>query len=266
MKILLRLYGGKYYVWKNAKWEGGYYKLLDNDDSISETSILAVTEDERIGYVQCAYCGELVENNPEAIEAHYAKLEAQKNCMKCDKLVQFGDKMNAKKTFKANEDGTYTVEEAYDTKLGCRMSYYTENIHSERAKINCKFALCRRKGVRTINDTFVKYPGLFEKQITVDTLTAKKYVFDRYSNGFYEYDLKMRGTLKACVNENGIVDHFILYVRGWAYTIYYSDKYKKLFYHDWSKYGENLDFLNDTKMQKIIEKISQLYEEAKVNE
>lgn len=268
MKILLRHYQGNYYVWKDAKWEGVFYKLLDNDEAcFYETEVLAVKDDNRIGYVQCNYCGELIENNPEAIEAHYAKSEAKKDCLKCEYLAPYGRKQDVTKTYVDNGDGTYSIKEEYKTPLACTLGYYTEDINSENAKKNCQYTRCRRKGVKPIKDTFIKYPGLFNKQITADTLKAKKYEFERYSNGMYEYDLKMRGTVKACVNEMGIVDHFMLYIRGWAYTFYYSDTYNKLFFYDYHKYNDDTsDYLTSAKEAKILEKITQLYEEVNENE
>lgn len=264
MKVLLRKYGNHSYVWKNAKWQGEYI-LTDNDDAVYETQILAVTEDERIGYVQCSHCGELVKNDPESIEAHFAKIEAQKDCMNCDRLAIYGNRTGHKKTYKPNGDGTYSIEETYISRLACTNGYFREDIHSKN--LSCKFTACRRKGVREINDTFIKYPGLFDKQLTVDALLAKKYTYHEYNNGSFEYDLRMRGTVFACADDNGIVTHFRVFVRGWAYNFYYSDKYKKLFFYDYGEYNENVtELLSETKMNSIIQKISQLYEEANENE
>ena len=98
-------------------------------------------------------------------------------------------------------------------------------------------------------------------------LTSKKFEYEVYSNGYQIYDLKMRNTLKAMVNELGIVEHFVVYVRGWSYNLYYSDKYKKLFFYKYGKYDENTyDYITDSKSTRIIEKISKLYEEADVDE
>lgn len=266
MKILLRNYNGNRYVWKDAKWDG-IYKLLDTNEGFYETRILAVQDDDRAGYVKCANCGELVKNDPESIEQHYAKLEAKKDCLNCDKLVVYGDRYGNTRSVEDTGAGYYKVAETYVTRLGCKMGYYTEDIHSSSAKRNCKYAKCRRFGVKEICDAFVKYPGLFEKQITVDMLTSKKYAFDKTMDGFHRYDLKMYDTVKACVNDLGIVDHFIVVSKGWAYKFYYSDKYKKLFFEDYNSYNENVtDWITQSKADKIIEKLSKLYEEANADE
>ena len=267
MNILLRYYNGKHYVWKQAEWKGQRYRLTDTDEVINQTSILAVTEDPRIGFVICNNCGELVANNPESIEAHYKAIEDKKDCFTCSKLTTYGDKEHFQREYKANEDGTYKVIDSYDTLLGCKMSYVTERIGSKNANRNCIYTRCRRYGVSEINDVFVKYPGLFERNITIDTIDTKTCTFEGYENGYFIYDLKMRGTIKACVNEMGIIDHFIFNRGGWPYNFFYSDKYKKIFFQNWETYTDAVhDYMNRAKETKVIEKISKLYEEANSNE
>jgi hypothetical protein len=269
MKVLLREYNGQYYVWKDATYSpNGYYVLADNGDEVFEFQLLAVADDDRIGYVRCAYCGAYVKNDAESIERHYAEMEAKKDCLTCSNLRTYDDKVNVSKTFSENDDGTYNITEVYRASLGCKISRYsTDLLNSESAKRNCKFKQCRRQGMREIGDTFVKYPGMFEKQITLDMLKAKNFKFERYINGYYEYDLKMRGTVKANVNAMGIVEHFTLCKSGWTYRFYYSDKYKKIFFLSWNKYCEDTrDWVTITKEEQIINKLSKLYEEAQVNE
>lgn len=266
MKILIRKYKNKYYVWKDAEWKEGYYYIDDGNEVVYMNNILAVTEDPRIGYVECRHCGKLVKNDPESIERHFAEVEAQKDCLKCEKMVTYGDKISPERTIEQNEDGTYKVVEKYNTHLGCRAYYYTVNIHSNAANKDCIYRQCRRKGVQQINDAFVNYPGLFEKQITADTLIANKCTFEGHQNGFYEYDMKMRGTVKACVNELGIVDHFVVEVRGWRYIFHYSDKYQKIFFEHYERYYEKVsDYITNSKAESIIKKLSKIYEEAEVN-
>lgn len=268
MKVLLREYEGKHYVWKDAQYSAdGYYVLTDNADEIWEFQILAVTEDERSGYVRCKYCKELVKNDPESIEKHYTDMEAKKDCLSCEYLRNYGSASKISKTYTKNEDGTYDIHDVYRTILGCRRNYTTYELDSEEANRRCKFNECRRQGMESIDDAFLKYPGLFEKQITVDMLKAKGFKYEQRINGYYEYDLKMRGTVKANVNELGIVEHFTFYKSGWAYRFYYSDKYKKLFFLSWNKYCEyTRDWVTQTKEEQIITKLSKLYEEATENE
>lgn len=271
MKVLLRKWLDKYYVWHNAEWVGNkYYLVVDGfrmSSCIDSTMILAVAEDNRNNYVVCNNCGEIIENTPEAIEAHYTAEEAKKDCFSCKNLRFLGDAQNEQTTYTKNEDGSYRVAKTFDTQLGCRVNYWTEELESKTVKENCIFYRCRRYGVKPIEDVFVKYPGLFDKQITMDLLQEKKYTFEGYSDGYYIYDLRMRGTLKACVNEMGIVDHFIVFHRGWSSTIYYSNKYNKLFLSDWGKYNPDIsEAMNSKKEEQVLEKLASLYKEESTNE
>lgn len=263
MKILLRTYDGNHYVWKDAYWKNERYYISDTDLSVSQTAILAVTEDERTGKVQCRNCGELIDNNEESIEAHFRAKEAEKNCLTCERCVPYGDKFDEKKTFSLNKDGTYTISESYTTFLGCKIGYYNvRDLDSDEAKRRCNVMKCRNMGTTPINDIFVKYPDPFEKQITVDALVANKYTSYGSWGEFVEYDLKMRDTLKARVNKLGIVDHFVVIVRGWRYEFDYSSKYNKIFFRDYGEYKEHAgNYISSAKEERILNRLSKLYME-----
>ena len=270
MEILIRYFGDNHYVWKQAEWhDGSYYTTNENEESIriNENRILAIKDDSRIGYVTCRHCGALVENTPEAIEKHFAESEAKKNCMKCDYMQIYDSKRGADRSFEPQEDGYYKVTETFLSRLSCDAGYWGTIIGNGKENDICVYYQCRRKGVQEIQSVFLEYPNLFEKQVTVDTLNAKKYEYEGYANGFFKYDMKLRGTLKACVNELGIIDSFI-YIRScWSYRIYYSDKYKKLFYDDCGVYKEDITYIMSAqKSRQIIAKISELYKEANGND
>ena len=264
MKVLLRKYGDKYYVWKSVEWKEGAYYFFDEDGDateISQTNILAIKEDERVGYVACAHCGKLIKNDPESIEAHYKEEEAKKNCVKCEYL-RTSNKQFVDAAAEKNADGTYTVTQTFSASLNCCTNYWSKPIDSEDAIQSCICNLHRRKGVTTIDDVFVKYPGVFEKFITVDTLLAKGCEYQRKTS-YFEYDMKLRGTLVACVNEMGIVDHFRLYYRGHTSDLYYSDKYNILFHTGYMCYQEGTPYgVPEKKMEQVKEKIAAFYKEA----
>ena len=270
MEILLRRFDDKYYVWKPAIWNRNKFDIELSGGFIftpSYTDILAVRDDNRNNHVVCAGCGELIENNPESIERHFAEREAQKDCLQCRHLTTYGSPRDKSVAYTANGDGTYHMVVHSNVDLGFKKTFWTTNIHSADAHANCIFNKCRRDGVKPIEDVFIKYPDLFEKQITVDLLNAKKYPYERARNGYFEYDMKCRGTVKACVNELGIVDHFRVLNRGWGYNLYYSNLHNKLFYNDNGKYNENvLDVMTDAKRELLLEKFSKLFEEAETNE
>lgn len=270
MKVLIRNYQGNGYVWKDATWREFTYYVDDEvfgETALNSVEILAVKDDNRNGYVVCRHCNTLVRNDPAEIEKHYAEMEAKKDCTKCKYMRIWGDRRDQTIKYAPNEDGTYTCTDVSNVRLGCTIGWLTVEVNKAEAKRNCHYAQCRRQGVATINDAFVQYPGLFNKSLTIDTLEENKYVNEGYKNGFFEYDMRLRGSLKACVNTNGIVDHFRFISRGWSTNIYYSDTYNKLFYADWDKYNDKIgDVMNDAKEQQILAKISKLYKEAETDE
>ena len=97
MEILLRKYENKRYVWVEATWKNRTYIINDpifGESEIEPIQILSVRNDTRSNLVECAYCGALIENNPEAIEKHYADEEAKMDCTKCKYMRIYGDRMN----------------------------------------------------------------------------------------------------------------------------------------------------------------------------
>lgn len=266
MKILIRRLDDKYYVWKDATWrEGCYYINHQNRElNIHQTEILAVKEDEREGKVICKNCGAIIDNNPEAIEKHFATQEASRNCLTCDSVATYGDRENCKTTYTKNENGTYHQCTTYDTKLRCKLSMWNYvDINSREAKTICKFNQCRQRGVNKATDFFMEHPGAFDTQLTVDFLLQKGFEYEGYYSGSFYYDLKLRGALKACVNEMGVVDHFVVKHRDYAYSAYYSDKYDKLFFENHYTYSESTPGnMSDTKHKNAKDKIAALYKEA----
>ena len=270
MKILLRKHLDKYYVWKDAEWENGEYYISVNDvkTRVTQVNILAVADDNRADYVVCAQCGATIPNNPESIEAHFAEREAKRNCFECDQMSAYGDQKNLKIKYTKNEDGTtYHAEEVYDTLLGCGFnSWQYKRIDTEEAKNGCQYFQCRKKGVHQVQDTFVQYPGIFNKQITLDLLIKKgftnkcPYVHDKV----WSIDLGMRGnTLHAFVNELGIVDCFSIHHRYSRYTAFYSEKYDKLFFNVGGKYSDQKpEDMSQAKYNSAKKIIAALYKEA----
>lgn len=273
MRILLRKWQDKFYVWKSAIYGNGNYFVTEEGKPnvmVGQINILAVDEDDRIGYVKCAHCGALIKNDPKSIEAHFAEQEAKRNCLACEDLMHTGNEKDVAVRYTKNEDGTYHFTKECNTKLGCSYnSYYSyADIDSEAAKERCKYFQCRVKGVNQIDDVFVKYPGIFNKQITIDWLvkngfTNKGYNGDRTKEWYI--DLGMRGrVLYAIVNELGIVDHFDIHHRYERWTAYYSEKYDKLFFINGSKYTDILPSdLSQAKYNSAKKIIAKLYKEAK---
>lgn len=265
MEILLRKYNDQYYVWKKAEFkQGGYYITEKSDEfCIPHHMIVAIKKDPNCSYVACKNCGAIIKNDTASIEAHYAAEEAKRDCLKC-RYVRQNNKRIENISYVTNADGRHVVTENYLCDLVCRMSYQDYNIDSDAAKNRCVYNMCRKQGMKPVEDIFFAKPGLFDKFVTVDALIAKKLDNVEYYDGYFQYDLRSRGTLKACVNELGIVDHFILYYRYNSYNIYYSAKYNEMYFMDDSgRYTTRKPYsVSETKVEEVKKKIAALYEEA----
>lgn len=265
MKVLLKNHGGKKYVWVEAEWEAGrYYELhtWGRGYYIDQINIIAVTDDNRIGYVQCRNCGALIKNTPEAIEEHFKEKEKDRNCLECKYLSIYGDKRNVKKYYVVNDNGSHSVTETYDAQLGCKKTYYTHPLGSAETERRCIYRQCRIMGVTEINDIFVKYPNVFDRYLTVDALIEKKYAYEGYVDGYFVYDLKCRGSLKALVNEKGIVECYKVSTRGWDYYMAYSAIHNKIFITDGYYRDDISNYLSDSKKEMILKRLQKLYEEV----
>lgn len=265
MKILLRKFENKYYVWKDAVYKDGHFHV--DDINFYNTDILAVKDDNRKDYVRCVNCGELVKNDPESIEAHFAAQEAQRDCFKCRSLRKYSYN-NITADVVENKNGTLVIHETYEATLKCGQAWYNlPSITSDDAKKICIHYRCRNMGVAPINDIFMQYPDMFDKYITVDVLNANKFDYSEYRFGYFEYDLKCRNSVKAYVNELGIVDHFVIKYRNYRYVAYYSAKYDMLFFYENGNYSTRMpNYISETKYNQAKAKISALYKEEKTNE
>lgn len=266
MKILLRKLNDKYYVWKDATYEHGKFHITFDDYgklAVEQTEILAVKDDIRSNSVVCTNCGAIIKNDPKDIEKHFADMEAKRDCFKCQNLRRNNNSV-IDKQYTKNADGTYNVTETHNVTLKCSRAWYNSPvIDSEEAKRICTFYQCRNGGVTEIKDVFTEYPDLFKKQITVDVLIKNGFTCDGHSYGYFVYDLKCRNTIKACVNEVGIVDHFLVKIRSRSYWVYYSAEHDLvLFNDDYNGYTEEWPYnMTETKYNQLKAKISALYKE-----
>lgn len=268
MRILLKHVGDKMYVWKNATYKNEKYYIIEDSREIqvNETNIASVEGQEGIGYVVCNNCGALIKNTPEEIEKHYTERENNRDCTKCEFLAFENNVRNKDREVVAAGNGTYHITEKFTSELYCQRNYYSKRkvTHPDIARI-CTFYDCRRNGVRTPSSIFVKYPGAFDTVITVDALNAKKLKYDEYTGQYFLYDMKSRGTIKACVNQAGIVECFRVSSRGNLMYFYYSEKYDKMFFADSysSTYTEGCPtWFRADKFEEAHQRIKALYEGA----
>ena len=262
MRILLKEYKGKPYVWKEATYKDEFY-FIDDDARIYETQIAAVQEHPAAGMVICNNCGALIENTREAIEAHYKERENGKNCVKCE---YHGFDQNAvveKEELTLIGNNTYKVSREFTSELYCQQSWYRRKVTSADAIRNCIYMRCRNSGMRSPRGLFASKPDVFSSAITVDILKEKKLTYVEHDGNYFLYDMKSRGTIRACVNNSGIVECFRISSRGNSTYFYYSEKYDKLYYEDGGFYAEGCpNWFRREKYNEALDKIRALYEGA----
>lgn len=260
MQILLRNDKDKYYVWKEAKFQNNKYYV----DGLwrSDVNILAVKDFEDADKVTCKCCGVLINDDPESIERHFVEEEAKRDCLKCDRVSTYNERYSYEQQITPNGDGTYKITNSCNARLRCRDSWI--DINNENITTGCKHYAHRRMGVEKLGGIFTKYPDLFAKQITVEALKEKGYGYRRCYNGWYQYDMNLRNTLFAYVNECGIVDHFKCSYKYDTRTFYYSATQGKLFYENSGRYVEGKPYeFSEAKYNSMKKKIEALYKEGK---
>ena len=271
MRILLRRDDkGNEYVWCDATYKNEcYYRTVNNAETeVYETNIAAVEGHISGDYVVCCCCGEVIPNTPEEIEKHYRKMEADKDCTNC-RYLTFDNYPNKKRKLVDLGDGTYDVTENFTSHLYCNANYSRRRVEDVNLRNSCIFYRCRQQGVRPPRDIFAVYPGAFDKAITVDTLIEKKYKLDGTDNGYFLYDMKSRGTIKACVNSLGIVECFRVSSNGDKVYFYYSEKYDRVFMANrWDRnYMTSMPYwFRENKYEEALKKIRALYEGANEDE
>jgi hypothetical protein len=267
MRILLRNHGGNEYVWKDATYKDDNYFITANNQTIRIDEVQIVTIDGQAGqgHVVCKCCGELIENNPIAIQAHYEKRERERDCTNCNHLTYSRDKERIERTLVPLGNGKHRIKDEIIAELMCGASGWSAvKLTSPEVNRICVYNKCRRSGVRGPNDIFSKYPGVFDTTITADVLAAKKFKFENYNGSHFVYDMKSRGTIKACVNKSGIVECFSVSSNGNRVRFFYSEKYDKMFYSDGHNYVEGKPYwFREVKFDEAYKKIKALYEGAK---
>lgn len=261
MRILLRNYDDKPYVWKDAEYKDEQYFL--DGKRIYETEIAAV-DGIKTDHVVCKTCGEVILNTPEAIEAHYAKRERERDCASCERLQFSRNEPMPKRKLVDIGNGTFQVTEEFTSKLFCKDGWRTREMTDQYTLQRCSYMQCRANGVRQFNDIFHKYPGVFDTTVTVDALLAKKFKYNGTQGSYFVYDMRSRGTIKALVNKLGIVECFQVSSNGAKVRYYYSEKYDKLFYASNVIYIEGYPcWFREAKFDEAHDKIKALYEGAK---
>lgn len=261
MKVLMRRFEEKPYVWKEAtRSEDGAY--IVNGKRVEETSIVSVADMGKTKYVKCSNCGEIIPNRKRAIEAHKNISCSWKSCLSCRNLSEKNIK-SENKSYKLNDDGTFSRTDKANVTLWCNCSYYHRyDIMLNEARKSCRYAGCKNATFVPVNGFFDKHPDAFDDMITVDRIIDAGFT-TKYSlrDGSVNYQLKAKNTIVAKVNAMNIVEYFAISYRNDSCTVVYSKALNKLFTFGNGTYQEftGLWHMPASTVENIKKKISSLY-------
>lgn len=269
MKALLRSYNGESLVYVDVKFANNKFYFKDDktlDYRITEWNIIDVAYDNRDKYVICSNCGKMIKNTPEAIEDHWKEEENKKNCMKCRHCIEKYPDRPFKKSYEYDpETQMYIATSKYTVNLVCNAAYHYRTINTALADENCIYLKCKNASKIQISDMFTEYPHAFNILPTVDMLVGKRWKFvevERLS-GHLIYCHPSMKTLKAYVNNKGIISYFQLRTGDSISTFMYSSKYDKVFYRAGERYGKEHPWnLSESRRESAFNKVKELFDEV----
>ena len=265
MKILLREYNGKHYVYKDAKYTKNGFEVDKNQ--IHETNIVTILKDNRNKkYEKCSVCGEIFPKGSAKWEKHIEPLQDASRCIGCQHMRKGTEYLQDVK-YKLLPNGNYAITSKSEAKLICRRAYtyigYAD-INHEDARHNCIYNRCRNAERIPFTDFFTEYPGAFDDMITIDAILKNGYTNkNTYYNKYTRYKLKAKNSIEAHVNKLNIVDYFEVSYRYSYYKVFYSKKYDRLYVINNGKYIQwnpsTYDWPREVQ-NRVKEKIRSLYE------
>ena len=254
MKILLRNYKDKEYVWVTAKYNGN--KFVVDGTHFDEWQVVSVLNDNRKNYLKCTSCGKIFPKKGKQFAKHKELSATNAPCLSCNRLRSNVTSTERRK-YIANSDGTYTIQTEVKAELYCHYSTYTSfYLNSPEAFVRCPLRQCAEAKATEIVDTFTKYPGVFDDIITVDKILDNGYKTIGYSDkNITEYILDTDIYITAYVNASGIVDSFYVDTSNYCGTLWYSKKYNTLFTENDCRYSAYCSDENN----EILKFIAKLY-------
>lgn len=260
MKILLREYNGKRYVWETAKYN--YDRFIVNGDNINQGNIVSIVNDNRKNYVKCSCCGRVFRKGDPNFEVHKRSASSAETCFGCRELnVKELDSVSSR--FSINPDGSFSETLKRNVRLECMKTgwFSYSGINSNEAIASCPKRQCANAREMEIKDFFTEYHGAFDDIITVDALLDKGHDVLYTGNRTHEYEFVNNASysIYAITNSLGIIDHFYVWHNGETWDVYYSKKYDMLFYNnkgykEWCPYEIDFD-----EIQEIKKEIAKLY-------
>ena len=256
MQVLLR----KDYKWHDVEFNPDTNVIYnDTYGSIYDTHIVAVKDDERLKYLQCSACGELILNTPEDIARHISIKDSWEQCPTCKNCRRKHIETEQETLHPVVSDSRFIIESRDVYELVCG-SWNEQNIFSNGARMRCKFRNCTTETLSVCDSAFIHYPDLFDTMATIDTLEPDRWKYEKYiSTHGYIYKLNARTNLYVTVNSTGIIDRFEYVCRSNSQYCYYSKKYDKLFWGS-NYYDENRpSFVAENIEKSILREVRKIY-------
>ena len=250
--------------WHDATYDSinHRFEMSDRPDlSARETNIIAVKDDDRATYVRCPACGESILNDPELIEAHRNRSTTSAACHTCHKVRPY-DIVTKSQEVVPNGDGSYTVTKTETMHMMCGFNYYDRpDIESQEARERCRYRGCLNAHMEVMQDTFTKYPGLFDTIPTVDALDKNRWSIDHVRNGYTYFLCKGASRIYAAVRSDGIIEYFYYAYKRRCYNFRYSAKYNKIFWMRYDTYEDGLAFdeMSERALDTIMKRMAEIF-------
>lgn len=136
MQVLLR----NDYKWHDVEFAPENKRIYNaTNQRIADADIVAVKDDERLKYLHCCACGELVLNTPEAIANHIAIKDSWNQCSTCKNCNRKHIKTEQETIHPVESDSQFIIESRDVVELVCGGAWNEHNIFSPDARQTCKF-------------------------------------------------------------------------------------------------------------------------------
>lgn len=263
MKILLRNYNERPYVWVTAKYNRGSFYVYGNE--ILQSNIVSIMNDNRKKYFQCSCCGQVFRKGDRRFATHKENAIKPETCFDCSHIY-ISDTNRSSTKYVMNKDGSFSLVETMNADLRCdnTTSWHYPRIDSDDAICKCKKRQCADATESEISDFFTQYPGAFDDVLTIDRLLDENY--DVYlghrncSRNDIIFNDNNHYVISAYINSIGIVEHFGVRFCGFNWLVYYSKKYDELFTtfdHRYQKWYDSV--IGDDLIREIKNQIAKFY-------
>jgi hypothetical protein len=263
MKILLRNYNGKPYVWATAKYNRNDFYV--DGSRIPQDNIVSIMNDNRKKYFRCSCCGQVFRKGDRRFKTHKENAIKPETCFDCPHLYLSGtSRVSAK--YVVNKDGSFGLIETMNADLRCdnTNSWFYPSIDSCDAICKCDKRRCADATENEISDFFTQYPGAFDDILTIDRLLDENYDVSLGGRNCLRNEIIFNDdnhyVISVYINSIGIVDYFSVRWLGFAWHVYYSKKYDELFVSCDLKYQKwNESLIGDDLRKEIKNQIAKFY-------